>query len=118
MDHSQSSILGTAGVTKDFNDEVKVAFDDVVVGLVGPKVLVSLYQHLETHYGLSGLEVPYRLDTLSEVLENVFGEAGARTIGKAVAKRLYFRLSLDFHDAHNYILKDYLEQAKKELVRR
>lgn len=118
MHHSQSSIPGTAGVTTDFNNDVKVAIDDAVADLVGPNVLVSLYQHLVTHYDLSGLEVPYRLDTLFEVFENVFGVAGARTIERTIAKRLYFRLGLDFHEAQNYRLEDYLEQAKKELVRR
>jgi len=118
LDHTRPPILRTARVTRDFNDEVKVAIDDAIVDLVGSKVLVSVYQHLRIQYDISGLEVPYRLDTLLEVLGNVFGIVGARTIERTIAKRLYSRLGLDFYDAHSYRLEDYLEQAKKELAQR
>jgi len=102
----------------EFNEEVKRAIDGALFSLVGQGVLQSLYKHLEEHYDITPNEVPYRLDTLFKTLEHVFGVTGARTIGKAIARRLYFRFNLKFVDAQNSSLQDYLQQAKKELLLR
>ena len=107
-----------AQATKSFNREVKFALDAVIFSLMGPNVLSSLYKHLKEHYNVDPDEVPYRLETMSSVLESVFGLAGVRTIEKATAKRLYNLYHLDFVDKPNYRLQDYLEQAKKELAAR
>ncbi|MGA3405860.1 MAG: hypothetical protein ABSD49_09030 [Candidatus Bathyarchaeia archaeon] len=75
-----------------------------------------MYKHLGEHYDITPDEVPYRLDTLFETLEQTFGVKGARTLSKAIARRLYFRFNLQFVETENYRLQDYLEQAKKELL--
>ena len=102
-------------VTKEFNNEFKQAFDGAIFGIVGQDVLRSLYTHLKDHYDITPDEVPYRLDTVFETLELAFGVKGARTISRAIAKRLYRRLNLQFVETENYRLQDYLEQAKKDL---
>jgi hypothetical protein len=104
-----------APTANEFNEEVKRAIDGAIFGLVGQGVLQSLYKHLKDHYDITPNDVPMRLDTLFETLEHVFGVTGARTIGKAIARRLYFRFNLQFVDAQNASLQDYLQQAKKEL---
>ena len=104
-----------ARTLKEFNDEVRFAIDSAVFGLMGQGVLSSLYRHLKDQYDITPEKVPSRLDILFETLERIFGEAGARTIGKAIARRFYFRMGLKFMEAENLRLQDYLELAKKEL---
>jgi len=105
----------TAHVTKEFNSEVKHAIEGAIYGIVGQDVLRSLYKHLKEHYDITPDEIPYRLDTVFETLERTFGVQGARTLSRAIAKRLYYRLNLQFVETENYRLQDYLEQAKNEL---
>ncbi len=101
---------------EEFNSEVKRAIDGTIFGIVGQDVLRSLYKHLEKNYDITPDEVPYRLETVFETLERTFGVKGARTLSRAIARRLYYRLNLQFVETENYRLQDYMEQAKKELL--
>jgi len=112
---SEASEKWREHVTKEFNSEFKYAFDSAVFGIVGQDVLRSLYQYLKKHYSITSDEIPYRTDTVFTTLEQTFGVKGARTLSRAIAKRLYYRLNLQFVETENYRLQDYLEQAKKEL---
>ena len=102
-------------VTQEFTKEFRYAFDSAIYGIVGQDVLRSLYEYLKEHYDITPDEIPYRSDTVFETLERTFGVKGARTLGRAIAKRLYYRLNLQFVETEDYRLQDYLEQAKKEL---
>jgi len=112
---SEASEKWREHVTKEFNRGVKYAFDSAIFGIVGQDVLRSLYQHLKEHYDITPDEIPYRTETVFDTLEHTFGVTGARTLSRAIAKRLYYRLNLQFVETENYRLQDYLEQAKKEL---
>ena len=59
--------------------------------------------------------MPYRIETLYEVLENSFNVYGAKTIVSDIARKFYSALGLEFHVHDGYSLSDYLKQAKKEL---
>jgi hypothetical protein len=98
------------------NSEVKSAIDEAVFNLLGQDILESLYKHLSDHYDITPNEVPYRLDTLFDTLERTFGVRGARTISRAIAKRIYLKLNLRFIELPNNRLQDYIEQAKRLLV--
>jgi hypothetical protein len=103
---------------KDFNDEVKQAIDGAIFGIVGQEVLRALHKHLREKYDVTPDEIPYRLDTLFGVLEDTFGVKGAKTLGNAIARRLYFRYNLQFGETEGYRLQDYVEQAKRQLAQR
>ena len=97
---------------------MKRAIDGTILGIVGEDVLRSLYKHLSDRYDISPDELPYRLDTLFEAVEDTFGVRGARTLGKAIARRFYFDHGLHFVETEGDTLQDYLEQAKRQLERR
>ena len=61
-------------------------------------------------------ELASRLDILTGVLESTFGPTGARTIGRAIAKRLYWKLGIQFPQRDEYKLQDYVEEAKRHLA--
>ena len=112
---TEASERWIAHVAKEFNIEVKRAVDGAIFGIVGQDVLRALYEHLKEHYDITPDEIPYRLESVFETLEQTFGVQGARTLSRAIAKRLYLRLNLQFVETEDYRLQDYLEQAKKEL---
>jgi len=100
---------------KEFNDEVKRAIDGIICGIVGQDVLDSLHNHLETRYGITPDEIPYRVDTLFEILENAIGVAGAKSLSRAIAREVYYGYNIDFRPLYEYTLQGYLEQAKRLL---
>jgi hypothetical protein len=112
---SETPKLWAAHVSEEFNSEVKRAIDGAIFGIVGQDVLRSLYTHLKEQYDITPNEIPNRLDSVFETLEQTFGGKGARTLSRAIARRLYIRLNLQFVETENYRLQDYMEQAKKEL---
>ena len=107
---------GLSADPKEFNDEVKRAVDGAIFGIVGQEVLRALHKHLKDKYAVTPDEIPYRLDTVFEILEHTFGVAGARTLGNAIPRRLYFRYNLQFSETEGYKLQDYLERAKRQLA--
>ena len=100
----------------EFNGEVIFAIKSSVFGLMGDQVLKAVFAHIKKHYDVTADEIPDRLDTLLATLEETFGVVGTKTIGKAIAKRFYFRMGLEFIDISTYSLQDYLEHAKKQLL--
>jgi len=100
---------------KEFNREVQRAIDSVICGISGPDVLSSLHAYLETQYGITPDELPYRTDTLFEILEQAFGVLGAKALTKSIAREVYYRHNIDFRAIDGYTLQDYLESAKRVL---
>ena len=101
----------------DFNGKLRAAIDETIIDLLGKSVLAALQDHLLKHYAVTPDEIPYRLDTMFESLERVFGVTGARTIGWTIARKLYLKIGLPFVEHENYRLEDYIEDAKKMLSR-
>jgi hypothetical protein len=117
LQHKNHGSISSAGTIDTTHTKLhERCIDGAIFGIVGQDVLQALYKHLEKQYDITHDEVPYRLDTVFETLEQTFGVKGARTLSRAIARRLYFRLNLQFVETQNYRLQDYMEQAKKELL--
>jgi len=101
-----------------FNETLCSAIDETIVEVLGKAVLVALYSVLENRYAITRDELPYRTDTLFQVLETTFGVRGARTVGNHIAQKLYRKLGLIFHDHESYTLLDYVDDAKHTLAGR
>jgi len=100
---------------RDFNVKLLKSINDTISDLLGQAVLEALHQHLKELYDVIPDEIPYRLETLFEVLEYTFGVAATKTIGRAITRNFYAGIGLRFVDIENYGLQNYVEQAKKEL---
>jgi len=94
---------------------VQRAIDGIICGITGPDVLNSLHKYLKAQYGITPDELPYRVNTLFEILEKTFGVLGAKTLTRAIAREVYYRYNIDFRAFDGYTLQDYLEQAKRIL---
>jgi len=103
--------LSTYG--RDFNDLLCSAIDDTIIELLGTSVLNALYSSLEARYDVKRLELPYRTETMYQLLETDYGVFGAKTIAVTIAQKFYKKLGLVFHSHEGYTLPDYIEAAKR-----
>jgi hypothetical protein len=102
----------------EFNTALLEAFDQTISDLLGTNVLSALYDVLARNHDISRDELPYRLDTAFKQLEQVFGVKGAKTIGRAIATRLYGKLGLEFESIPNLGLDEYIQTAKNRLAQK
>ena len=106
----QQSQLG-----REFNDALVDSIDESITDLLGRAVVDALYAHLQTSHAIARDEVPYRLDTLFTALEKIFGVRSSQTITKAIARRFYLKLGLEFTGNPSRTLVEYVEEAKMKL---
>ena len=98
-----------------FNDALVESIDETITELLSRAVVDALYAHLETFHSISRDELPNRLDVLFSALEKIFGVRGSQTITKAIAKKFYLKLGLEFTDNPSRTLVEYVDQAKIKL---
>jgi len=108
--------LSKTETLKDFNGTLNKAISETIGNVLGSNVLDTLYHVLEAKYSVTSEELPYRLDTMWEVLEHALGYVSSRTVGRSIAKLFYSKLGLDFVAYPQWRLQDYVEGAKKKLA--
>ena len=91
------------------------SIDETITALLSRVVLEALYTHLQTNHSISKDEIPYRLDTLFITLEKVFGVPSSTTITKAIARKFYLKLGLEFTGNPSRTLLEYVDEAKMKL---
>jgi len=101
---------------REFNEVLVEAMDESVRELLSSLVLETLYRVLLEHYDVTRDELPYRLQTVFEILTKLFGTRGGLTIGKNISRRLYEKLGLEFEEVPHFELVDYMEIAKRKLA--
>ena len=85
---------------------------ETIAQLLSPKVFESVIEHLNKVHSVKRDEIPSRLDILLLTLDNIFGKTSSGVIGKAIARRFYSRLGLQFSDDPQMTLVAYIEKAK------
>lgn len=113
-----SSEVVLSQMPEEFYSVFAEAADEIITEVLGATVLNSLYSTLANNYDITRDELPYRLDTASSILENVFGVKGARTIGRSIIRRFYSKLDVEFKEDHDHPLEVYMKIAKRELAKR
>jgi hypothetical protein len=101
-------------VQADFNERLVESIDDTITALLSKGVLDSLHLHLERYFSITKNEVPYCPETFLFILQKTFGPSD-ETNGKAIAKRFYFKLGLEFDEKTKHNLLEYVEEAKRKL---
>lgn len=97
---------------KRFNEILTKSIDTTISQLLSPSVLSSFYAYLKERYDVTMDELPYRLDTMYAVLDQVFGVKGARTIERRITKHLCDEFKVRFLDTSDCTLPMYIEKAK------
>lgn len=107
--------LHRPGAIKEFNDLLVESIDESITVLLSRQVVDALYLHLQTTHSISRNDVPYKLDTLCTTLQKTIGPPSAQTLGKAIAKRFYLKLQLEFTNHPNRTLLEYVDEAKTKM---
>ena len=107
-------MLNLSNQQRDFDRPLAECIYGTLTELLSAQVAEALYSHLGSHYSVSRDQIPYRLDTLVSTLQNTFG-VGGKVIGRAIARRLYAQLRLEFTNTPEKTLLEYVEQAKAML---
>jgi hypothetical protein len=92
---SLMEMITSKGVTVDKKDTDRLlleSLDEVLDDLLGRKVRLAFYDHLERIYYIGREDVPNRLGDLLLILGRTFGKSG-KTIERTVAKRLCEKLN-------------------------
>ena len=113
-----SYLRGTGEIPADFNRLLSAAIEDTIQEFLGPSIQGALESELKTKYDISNEELPYRLETVYNILESRFGVVGAETLGPSIAKTLYAKLGLPFQNHDGYSLPQYIRTAKSTLSER
>jgi hypothetical protein len=100
---------------REFNDVLVESVDETITDLLSRAVVDALYGHLQAIYSISRDEVPYRLDTLFTTLEKTFGVPSSQIITKAIARKFYLKLGLEFTANPSHTLLEYVDEAKMKL---
>jgi len=98
----------------DVNDVLAESIDETITAMLSRTVLDALYDYLQRIHSISRDEIPYRLAALSTTLEKLFG-AGANTMTRAIARKFYLKLGLEFTGNSSRTLLEYVDEAKMKL---
>jgi len=100
---------------REFNEALVESIDETIAAMLSRTVVDALYAHLQTNHSISRAEVPYRLDTLFTTLEKIFGVRSSQTISRAIARKFYLKLELEFTVNPSRTLLQYADEAKMKL---
>jgi hypothetical protein len=92
----------------------RALLDAVDYGLLAPGEIVraAIYERIEGTYQVRRDEIPDKLDTFHNALQDLLGK-GAQVVRRLIVKDLYGRLGLKFTEHCGWTLADYVHQAKK-----
>ena len=76
-----------------------------------------IYDHLARNYSLGREDIPTHLTEFLALLENNFSSKGARTIGRAIIRRLHEKLDWEFVAVPDFDFNDYLKAVNARIAR-
>jgi len=88
--------------------------NEALTGLLGTRSREAVYDNLERTRFLARNEIPKHLDVFFQLLEEILGK-GSKVIGKAIAKKLYSKLDLEFVDTPTLEFADHLQTVRSRL---
>jgi len=110
------NFVSLAARTHNFGALLLESIDETLTDLLGRRTREAIYDHLERNHLVARNEIPDKLDALLELLDETFGR-GSKTIGKAVARRLFTKLEWEFNEVPGYGLSDYVIAVKARIGR-
>jgi hypothetical protein len=100
----------------EFNRALTKSVEETITLLLGKSVAGALSYHLYAYLGLAEGDIPSHLKELFATLNNSFGVSG-NVVGRAIVRRLYAKLRLDFVERPNVTLVQHVENAKMSFMK-
>jgi hypothetical protein len=88
------------------------SLDESFATILGEIPKQTFYDGLEKKYAIARNRIPDKLNEFTAALETVFGAACSKVLMKMIAKQLYSKLGLTFIERPDWLLLDYLTEAK------
>jgi len=85
--------------------------DEGLVAVVGKPPAQAIYYHLERDLHLRRRDIPRKPEAFAQGLERLFG-LGAPVLLRAILRKLYRRMGLNFEEKEGYAFADYVQQAR------
>lgn len=87
---------------------------DEALFVLGDSVTQTVYFHLERSFNIKKDEIPYRLGTFTQAIENIFG-AGAKFIEILIMKKLHKKVEgvLKWNESERFGFTEYVARAKR-----
>jgi len=102
---------------RDLNETLSRCIDETVVGIMGHVGLEGLYLDLLAKSSVTREELPNHLESMLATLEENFGSGPTRVISRAIARRLYSELNIDFVNKPDLSLTGYVHEVKTILLK-
>jgi hypothetical protein len=93
-------------------DEALLEAIDYGLAVPGKIVRETIYERLETTYGIKREEIPEKLPVFHQALQELVRSV-ANVLERVIAKNLYSRLELNFTHHDGWTLVDYVSYAKE-----
>ena len=87
---------------------------DEALSVLGKESKQTIYHYLETNYGLTKHEIPYRIDEFSKAIELVFGTA-AQMLQTLIMKNLFKKIDQPIKllgDPENFNFNTYIASTR------
>ena len=89
--------------------------DETLAAVLGEIIREAVYDALKNRFNITMDQVPEKLDDFSLDLEKLMGKVPSRTLRKAIIKRFYAELGLEFVERANWRLPDYVREARTKM---
>jgi hypothetical protein len=89
--------------------------EETLAALLGEILREAVYDALRNRFNITMDQVPERLDDFSLDLEKLLGTVPSKTIRRAMIKRFYAELGLEFVERANWRLPDYVREARTKM---
>lgn len=90
------------------------SIDEALREILSDKVKEAFLKYFEASFHVLKGDVPNHIEDFVKALSDIFGPLGSLVLGRAIARRLYLKLDLQFVDESNRTLLDYLKQAEMD----
>jgi hypothetical protein len=97
-----------------FDSLLLECINEILTDILSTRAREAVYDNLERTRFLSRNQIPKHLDAFFQLLEETFGKA-SKTIGRAIAKKLYSKLGLEFVETPGLEFADHLQTLRRKL---
>ena len=101
---------------RNFDGLVFKCIDETLAGVMGFVARDSIYLDLLTSFSVSREDLPHHLDSLMAIFESRLGSGPARVLSRAIARRLYSELQMEFPSKPEADLPTYVNEAKDVML--
>jgi len=101
---------------KNFDGLVFRCIDETLAGVMGLVARDTIYLDLLTNFSITRDDLPRHLDSLMAVFESRFGQSPTKALSRAIARRLYSELQMEFASSRELDLSEYVSEVRAILL--